>query len=117
VWRVLYLADAEAERRNLPPGERVALDHAREKLESLGPDLRFPHTSAVKGIPGGLRELRPRQGNSPYRGIYRRVRQVFVIASVCPEAEYNQAGFDRGCADALKRLAELQETAEEGWPS
>ena len=117
MWPVLYHPKAAEERGNLPPAERAALDNAVEKLQALGPRLGYPHTSAVQGKPGGLRELRPRRGNSPNRGIYRRVKQDFVMASVCPEAEHDRAAFDRGSADALKRLEELEETAEEGWPS
>ena len=114
MWQALYLPDAEAERQKLAPAERVALDHAAKKLEELGPDLGFPHSSAVQGLPGGLRELRPRRGRGPYRAIYRRVNDVFIIASVCPEAVKDPRGFRRGCADALNRLTELDVTAEEG---
>jgi mRNA-degrading endonuclease RelE of RelBE toxin-antitoxin system len=48
VWEVRYLPEAEEERKILPPGERAALYNAVRKLESLGPDLPYPHTSAVK---------------------------------------------------------------------
>jgi hypothetical protein len=57
--------------------------------------------------------LRPLRGRSPYRAIYRRVKDVFVIAAICPEAIKDPKGFRRGCAIALERLAELDETAEE----
>jgi phage-related protein len=113
MWQVLYLPDAEAERQKLVATERAALDHAIKKLEQIGSGLGFPHSSAVQAMPGGLRELRPRRGRSPYRAIYRRVTDVFVIAAICPEAVKDPKGFRRGCADALKRLAELDETAEE----
>jgi hypothetical protein len=41
------------------------------------------------------------------------VKDVFVIAAICPEAIKDPKGFRRGCAIALERLAELDETAEE----
>ena len=53
---------------------------AVEKLEAFGPQLGHPHTSAVRGAPR-LRELRPRAGRSPWRALYRRVGDVFVIAA------------------------------------
>jgi hypothetical protein len=49
MWDVRFLPGAEAERDKLPPGERVAVDHAVEKLEALGPALPFPHQSKVQG--------------------------------------------------------------------
>jgi hypothetical protein len=114
MWQVLYLPDAEAERRKLPADERAALQRAVEKLAAIGPDLGFPHSSAVKGMPGGWRELRPRRGRSPYRALYRRVEDAMVIGAVCPEAQQDPRGFRRGCTDAAERLAMLDETAEEG---
>jgi mRNA-degrading endonuclease RelE of RelBE toxin-antitoxin system len=113
MWQVLYLPDAEAERQKLAATERAAIDHAVVKLEEIGSALGFPQSSAVQAVSGGLRELRPRRGRSPYRAIYRRVKDVFVIAAICPEAIKDPKGFRRGCAIALERLAELDETAEE----
>jgi hypothetical protein len=110
VWKVLYHPDAEAERGKLPDTEKAALLHAVEKLKVLGPALRHPHSSAVKGA-DRLRELRLRAGNSPWRALYRQVQQAFVIAAVCPEAKNNPKGFKRGCADAEKRLAEMEESS------
>jgi hypothetical protein len=54
--------------------ERAAIQHAREKLEAIGPRLGAPHSSAIRGEDGsGLRELRPRAGRSRWRPIYRQV--------------------------------------------
>jgi hypothetical protein len=92
MWPARYLPGAEAERQKLTPAERAALDHAVDELQELGSTLGFPHSSAVQGMPGGLRELRPRRGRSPYRAIYRRVGRVFVIAAVCPEAVEDPKG-------------------------
>ena len=61
--RVLLLQEAEVERAKLAKKDRTAVDHAIEKLEALGTDLTFPHSSAVKGH-HDLRELRPRAGRS-----------------------------------------------------
>ncbi|MBU6244347.1 MAG: type II toxin-antitoxin system RelE/ParE family toxin [Actinomycetales bacterium] len=71
--------------RNFPAAERNPLLHAVEKLEAFGPQLGFPHSSAVQGF-SGLRELRPRAGRSPWRALYQRVEDVFVIAAIGPEA-------------------------------
>ena len=108
MWKVLYHPAAEAERGKLPAAERTALYNAVRKLEAMGPGLPYPHSSAVRQAPG-LRELRPRQGRSPWRGIYGQVGEAFVIAAVCPEAQQDSRGFERGCRDAVKRLAELEE--------
>ncbi len=108
VWEVRYHPEAEAERGKLPSNERVALRNAELKLEAIGPDLPYPHSSAVKQA-DRLRELRPRRGSSPWRALYRQYGDVFVIAAVCPEAQKDSRGFSRGCADAAERLAELEE--------
>ena len=55
---------AEAELQRLPAAERVAVLNAAQKLEALGPDLGYPHSSAVRDA-DRLRELRPRAGRSP----------------------------------------------------
>src|SRR5450756_1884987 len=70
MWDVVYLPEAESERLVLPQVERNALIHAVEKLAAFGPQLGYPHTSAVQGFTG-LRELRPRAGRSPWRALYR----------------------------------------------
>jgi hypothetical protein len=108
MWDVVYLPEAESERLVLPKAERNALIHAVEKLETFGPDLGYPHTSAVQGF-AGLRELRPRAGRSPWRALYRRVGDVFVIAAVGPEAQSNPRGFQRAARHASARLAEITE--------
>lgn len=107
-WIVVYLPEAERERESLPAKERVALYNAVAKLEVLGSALGFPHTSAVKGA-DNLRELRPRAGRSPWRGLYRMVGDRFVIAAVAPEAEHDPPGFKRACAAAEKRLEQFEE--------
>lgn len=93
----------------MPAQERKAIDNAVDKLASLGPALAFPHSSKIMGDPGGaLRELRPRAGRSPWRCIYERIGDVFVIGAVGPEAQKDKAGFDRAVTAAKIRLAEIE---------
>jgi hypothetical protein len=82
--------------------------NAVEKLTAFGPALPFPHSSAIQGAER-LRELRPRAGRSPWRGFYRRLGDVLVIAAIGPEAEVDKRGFDRAVTAASTRLAELEE--------
>jgi hypothetical protein len=113
MWEVLFLAEAEDERQALPARERVAVDNAVDKLEALGPNLGWPHSSAVKGWEN-LRELRPKRGTSPWRPLYRQVGKPFVIAAIGPEAKKDQRGFDRACQAAIERLAELEDDDRQG---
>jgi len=93
----------------IPAQERKAIDNAVDKLASLGPTLPFPHSSKVMGDSGGsLRELRPRAGRSPWRCIYERIGDVFVIGAVAPEAQKDKAGFDSAVSAAKARLAEIE---------
>ncbi len=105
---MLLIDEAATERMALPATERHALLHAVEKLEVFGPLLTFPHTSAVQGF-AGLRELRPRAGRSPWRAMYQRVGDVFVIAAIGPEAQVDHRRFAKAARLALARLAELEE--------
>lgn len=108
-WRVLYHPKARAEANAVPPHECKAIDNAADKLISLGPLLAFPHSSKVMGDPGGaLRELRPRAGRSPWRCIYQRIGETFIIAAIAPEAQHDKAGFDRAVNNAKARLAEIE---------
>jgi hypothetical protein len=108
-WPVRYHPKAWAEADAVPAHERKAVDNAVDKLASLGPLLPFPHSSKVMGDPGGsLRELRPRAGRSPWRCIYERIGDVFVIGAVAPEAQKDRAGFDRAVSAAKTRLAEIE---------
>jgi hypothetical protein len=108
VWTVLYLPEAEGERHRLPPVERAALINADRKLQALGPQLPYPHSSAVKGA-HRLRELRPRGGRSPWRGLYRQVGDAFVVAAVAPEAQVDGRKFDAACRVAERRLSQIEE--------
>jgi hypothetical protein len=108
---VLWHPAADTERAAISDAaERAAIQHAREKLEAVGPQLGAPHSSAIKGEDGsGLRELRPRAGRSRWRPIYRRVGPgIFVVLAVAPEAEINKRGFDEKVRDARRRFEELE---------
>jgi hypothetical protein len=108
-WVVRYHPKARAEADAVPTQERKAIDNAVDKLASIGPLLPFPHSSKVMGDPGGsLRELRPRAGRSPWRCIYERIGDVFVIGAVGPEARKDRAGFERAVSAAKARLAEIE---------
>ena len=72
MWTVAYLPEAAQERVDLPKAERAALINADAKLSAYGPQLGYPHTSAVRAA-DGLRELRPRAGRSAWRALYRQV--------------------------------------------
>ncbi|WP_157751617.1 type II toxin-antitoxin system RelE/ParE family toxin [Actinoplanes derwentensis] len=63
-WEVVVHPEAELELAKIPSAEAVAIFHAFEKLEALGPALPDPHSSNVNAAEK-IRELRPRAGNSP----------------------------------------------------
>jgi hypothetical protein len=107
VWLVAFTDEAAAERLALPAAERNALLHAVEKLEAFGPQLGYPHSSAVQGH-AGLRELRPRAGRSPWRALYQRLGGVFVIAAIAPEAQVDHRRFEKAARLAMARLMELE---------
>jgi hypothetical protein len=114
-WEVKWHPKARDEKQAIDDTtERVAIAHVIEKLQVVGPALRSPHQSAVMGEEGsGLRELRPRQGRSRWRPIYRRIEKgLFVILSVGPEAEIDEAGYDRAVRIAKARLKQLEKGRE-----
>lgn len=110
-YEVLWHPAADAERAAISDAaERAAIQHAREKLEAIGPRLGAPHSSAIKGEDGsGLRELRPRAGRRRWRPIYRQVGPgTFVILAVAPEAEIDGRGFDEKVREARRHFDELE---------
>ncbi|WP_261558604.1 type II toxin-antitoxin system RelE/ParE family toxin [Frankia tisae] len=66
-WEVVVHPGAVDELAKLPANERTAIDNALDKLRERGTDLPFPHTSAVVDA-DHLWKLRPRGGDSPWRG-------------------------------------------------
>ncbi|MGH2865113.1 MAG: type II toxin-antitoxin system RelE/ParE family toxin [Solirubrobacteraceae bacterium] len=63
--------------------EHRALLNAVRKLGELGEHLGPPHMKPLKGDRAAtLRELRPRQGRSDWRAIYRRAGDFYVILAI-----------------------------------
>jgi hypothetical protein len=103
---VLYDADAVLELQSLKgKQERNAVFAVIEKLRMLGPELAPPHVKALKGE-SRLLELRPRQGSSPVRPIYRRVGNEYVILAFSVKPD--KADFDAAVAAARKRALRLR---------
>ena len=107
-WLVVYHPEAADELQRLPTTERVAIGHAVEKLESEGPNLRHPHSSAVK-IAVSLRELRPRGGRSRWRAFYRQVGSAFIIGAIGPEADVDARNFRKAVVAAEQRIDEVKD--------
>ncbi|BCB84107.1 type II toxin-antitoxin system RelE/ParE family toxin [Phytohabitans suffuscus] len=105
-WSVVRHPQVDDDLVNLPPDEVAAIINAMKKLEAIGPTLGYPHSSQVKGA-DDLRELRPRQGRSPWRAFYRQIGQHLVIAAIGPEAEQDKKGFKRAIKVAEQRLSDL----------
>jgi hypothetical protein len=78
--------------------ERFAIFTAVEKLRAVGPDLPYPHSSAVKGSAAAVRELRPRAGRSAYRPLYRRFGNFLVVLAIARKGD-----FKSGVGDADSR--------------
>jgi hypothetical protein len=113
-WAVAWHPKAIDEKNAIADAtERVAIEHAIEKLEVDGPTLRSPHQSGVKGGEGsGLRELRPRRGRSRWRPLYRRTDETsFAILAIGPEAEIDKAGYAKAVRLAKQRLKRLEKAA------
>jgi len=86
--------------------------NAVRKLEAMGPRLGYLHSSDVRDAER-LRELRPRGGRSPWRGLYRRVgSDAFVIAAIAPEAQVDRRRFAGAVTTASARLSKVE---EESW--
>jgi hypothetical protein len=108
VWDVLIHPAAEKELNELPVREKLAVDTAIDKLRAIGAALQYPHSSNVQTA-NNVRELRPRQGRSPWRAFYGRIGDVFVVAAVGPEAQCDPRGFRRSVDQAEERLDELED--------
>lgn len=107
-WRVAYTDEARAEFNQLSVREQAAMIQAVDKLAATGPALPFPHSSGVQGA-DRLRGLWLRAGRSAFRGLYRRVGEVFVIAAIGPETQADKRGFGRAVAAAQARLDAIEE--------
>jgi hypothetical protein len=107
-WTVLIHPEAQAELDRLPAREKVAVVAVMDKLRAIGPALPHPHSSNVQTA-SDLRELRPRQGRSPWRAFYRKIGESFLVAAIGPEAQSDRRGFQRSINEAEKRLDELED--------
>ena len=101
------MSEAEKELDGLPASERKAMLNALEKLQQMGLLLGAPHSSQVKG--SSLRELRPRQGRSPWRALYRRSGDLLVVGAIGPEAVKDRRGFARAVTAAENRISAFAE--------
>lgn len=98
---VTWDADAAAELASIvSKEEKKALLTVVDKLRHLGERLVPPHMKPLKGE-GALRELRPRQGHTHVRAIYRRVGDDYVILSLCVKPD--KADWDAALAAARER--------------
>jgi hypothetical protein len=81
---VIYDPDAVTELLAMKSKEEHrALLNAVRKLGELGEQLGPPHVKPLKGSrAASLRELRPRQGRSDWRAIYRRAGDFYVILAI-----------------------------------
>jgi hypothetical protein len=81
---VIYDPNAVAELLTMKSKEEHrALLNAVRKLGELGERLGPPHVKPLKSSQGAaLRELRPRQGRSDWRAIYRRAGDFYVILAI-----------------------------------
>ncbi|SBW22926.1 hypothetical protein FDG2_3317 [Candidatus Protofrankia californiensis] len=107
VWQVLVHPDADVELNKIPARERTAVATALDKLRAIGPALGHPHTSDIKTAQR-LRELRPRQGRSPWRVFYRQIGPALVVGAIGPEADTDPKGFARAVRSAEQRLDDVE---------
>lgn len=99
--------EARDELKALPPDELKAMFNALEKLQAIGAQLPYPHSSQVQGTQ--IRELRPRAGRSPWRALYQRVGDRLVVVAIAPEAQHDPRGFKRAVTQAQRRLQNITE--------
>ena len=102
--KVIVLDAALAELEALPKAEQASITRAIDKLVVVGASLAYPHSSAVQGWEGSLRELRPRAGRGRWRAFYRRVGDELVVGAIGPEAGVDGAGFRRAVETARTRI-------------
>ncbi|MCG5464008.1 type II toxin-antitoxin system RelE/ParE family toxin [Micromonospora sp. MED01] len=107
LWPVFFHPEAVTELRAIAAIEQAAIGHAVEKLESLGPNLGYPHSSKIRTA-DNLRELRPRGGRSRWRVFYTQVVGAFVVGAVGPEASVSQRNFARAVAAAERRIKDVE---------
>jgi len=79
-----------------------AIVNAVFKLREMGERLAPPHMKPLRGTAtSGLRELRPKQGRSDWRAVYRRAGSVYVILAIDRHANF-QSLIERAAARARR---------------
>jgi hypothetical protein len=84
-YTVIYDPDAVAEFVTAVKSkeEHRAMINAVVKLRELGERLEPPHMKPLQGAAAAaLRELRPKQGTSDWRAIYRRSSSIYVVLAI-----------------------------------
>ncbi|HEX5853543.1 MAG TPA: type II toxin-antitoxin system RelE/ParE family toxin [Solirubrobacteraceae bacterium] len=61
--------------------EQRAILNVVLKLRELGENLQPPHMKPLQAA-GGLNELRPKQGHSDWRAVYRRSSSIYVVLAI-----------------------------------
>ena len=80
------------------------MERALLKLRLFGAALGYPHSSQIRGT--SLREVRPRQGRSPWRAFYQvQGDGIIVVAAIGSEAQHDLRRFHRAVDAALGRLS------------
>ena len=105
---VIYDPDAVNELVTLVKSKEAhrSIINAVLKLRELGERLEPPHMKPLQGhAASGLRELRPKQGRSDWRAIYRRAGSIYVILAVD-----RHANFESLVARAQTRAARYDDT-------
>ena len=100
---VLFDADAAITDmgRITDKSERKAILNVIDKLRQLGSQLVPPHMKSLSGETG-LFELRPRQGRSTSRPIYKRSDDDYIVLAVSKD---HQSDMAQAIADARARAA------------
>ena len=71
MWDVEYTDEFDAWWDELSVEEQLAVGRVEAMLESEGPNLPFPYSSAIRGSPHArMRELRIQYRGRPYRVLY-----------------------------------------------
>lgn len=104
-YTVIYDVDAVSELVTAVKSKDAnrSIVNAVSKLCEMGERLEPPHMKPLQGAAGsGLRELRPKQGRSDWRAIYRRTgSSVYVILAIDRHANF-QSLIQRAAARARR---------------
>lgn len=97
-----------AELKRSDSAETKAIEHAIVVLQTMGPRVGFPHTSAVRtSNQVTLRELRPRRGRSRHRVLFATRRGQCILLALAPEANHRPRAFRQAVLDAYQRIMEF----------